>query len=229
MLRAAEDPDWADGRPDIDPEGNPGWLARALELLRRRRVSDAPSGCDPFHAGPLRLTLRSRRHRTARAPARDRGDRGPGGPLVAHRPPFIARAHAHGPRRTADGGGARAHRRRQSNRLKTGAVYISTPAFGLAATFGTPELLAIIERAANDPEAPPQWKLLLHRDRSTGSSREPEKPYKPGFVPSVICTGGSRYRDFRDAVAARKRQAQRSERASWMACRATASIRSRCS
>ena len=26
MLRAAEDPDWADGRPDIDPQANPdGW------------------------------------------------------------------------------------------------------------------------------------------------------------------------------------------------------------
>ena len=192
MIRALEDPAWSVGRPEIDPELNPDGWGEHWSIY-----ADVVSGMRDPAAVPFMLARRGSPYdlaaigRPALLPMIEVLEdpevniQYEGG--FYHTVNVSLRAltlmvHDRIPTEDELERIAAATRYRLSARLPLPAI---SSAFGLAVTLGTPELLAMVERAANDREAAAAMEESGEElaDIVQKGARE---ALQPGFVPSVI-------------------------------------------
>ena len=188
MLRAAADPGWADGRPKIDPEANPDGWGELWSIY-----GDAVSGMRHPDAIPFMLARYGSPYdlaaigRPALLPVIGALEN-PEANLdhtvdVAFRA-LTLMVHDGLPTEEERARIIAATRYRLNARLP---IYSIVSAFGLAVTLGAPELLAIVERAANDRKSADAMRAAYASERTIDSvQEEAREALQTGFVPYVI-------------------------------------------
>lgn len=186
MLAATVDPEWGRGRPDIDPEANPDGWGELWSFYRDAVVSFRDPDMIPFMlaegVGVYELAGMGRPALLAVIEALEDPEADRDYTMNAVLRALTLMVH--------DGLPTEEERARivaaTRNRLEAGGLPLPsvTSAFGLVATLGTPELLAIVERAANDRAA--AATLNVHSELVDNVQQRAREALRPGFVPSVI-------------------------------------------
>ena len=184
MLRATVDPGWGDGRPDIDPEANSDGWGELWSFYRDVVVSFRDPAMIPFMlaegVGVYELASMGRPAllamiETLEDPKADLGYTTVDAALAG----LTLMVHDGLPTEDERARIGAATRYRLSGRLPR-LPFVS--AFGLAVTLDTPELRAMVERAANDPDV----AATMRPEAVQRLQEEARKALEPGYLPTVI-------------------------------------------
>ena len=189
MLAVTVDPEWGRGRPGIDSEANLDGWGELWSFYRDAVVSFRDPDMIPFMlaegVGVIELADMGRPALLAAIEALEDPEADLDRAVDAAFRALTLMVH--------DGLPTEEDRARivaaTRNRLEAGRLPLPsvTWAFGLAVTLETPELLAIVERAANDRETADAMRAEYASERTTQSIQlSAREALQPGFVPSVI-------------------------------------------
>ena len=186
LLRATMNPNWGDGRPEIDPALNSDGWGELWSLYREAVVKMRDPATIPFllaeGVGPYALADMGRPALVAMIEALEDPEADLGRAVDVALAGLTLMIH--------DGLPTEEERARivaaTRYRLETGGLPLSavTSAFGLAVTLGMSELLAVIERAANNRAA--AAALEQGEELADRVQRRAREALQPGYVPVVI-------------------------------------------
>lgn len=197
MLRATVDPDWGRGRPEADDPERIDARGELWSFYRDAVVSFRDPDMVPFMlaegVGALELASMGRPALLPLIEALEDPEADPMRTVEVALRGLTLTVH--------DGLPTEKERARiiaaTRYRLNSGLLISAASAFGLAVTLDNPELLAIVERTANDreaalaieawrPEGEPAPSATATRNRLKRIQQRAREALQPGFVPSVI-------------------------------------------
>ncbi len=187
MIRAANPVGWGDGRPDIDPDLNPdGWgelWSIYGDAVSRMRHPDAIPFMLAWYGSPYDLAAIGRPGLLPMIEALEDPEADPDHTVNVALRGLTLLVHDGLPTDEERARIVTATRYRMETSLPLFAV---TSVIGLAVTLGAPELLVIVERAADDREVAAAMEENPPEDFIDTIQERAREALQPGFVPYVI-------------------------------------------